>query len=84
MDILKVAILEMSRIRADKSFCPSEVVRAMYPESWRHFLTDVREKAWEMYLEGEINLSQKGKSLDKHQKPRGPLRISKPISEGGC
>ncbi|WP_144607102.1 DUF3253 domain-containing protein [Algoriphagus algorifonticola] len=84
MDILKEAILEMSRLRAEKSFCPSEVVRVMYPESWRHFLTEVREKAWEMYLDGEIHLSQNGKSLNKEEKPIGPIRISKPISEGGC
>jgi hypothetical protein len=77
MDILKIAILEFCRLRPDTSFCPSEVVRRMYPESWRAFLPDVRQKAWELYQEGEILLTQKGKPLEKNKKPTGPIRISK-------
>lgn len=77
MDILRTAILEFCRQRPDTSFCPSEVVRRMYPESWREFLPDIRHKAFEMYQEGEILITQKGKLLDKEALPVGPIRISK-------
>jgi hypothetical protein len=49
----------------------------MYPESWREFLPDIRQKAFEMYQEGEILITQKGKLLDKEALPVGPIRISK-------
>ncbi|WP_134201675.1 DUF3253 domain-containing protein [uncultured Algoriphagus sp.] len=77
MDILRIAILEFCRQRPDTSFCPSEVVRRMYPESWSEFLPDIRQKAFEMYQEGEILITQKGKLLDKEALPVGPIRISK-------
>ncbi|WP_290506924.1 DUF3253 domain-containing protein [Algoriphagus sp.] len=81
MDILRIAILEFCRQRPDRSFCPSEVVRRLYPESWREFLPDVREKALEMYRAGEIVITQKGKTIDPKIEPRGPIRISKPKSD---
>ncbi|SDC78967.1 Protein of unknown function [Algoriphagus faecimaris] len=78
MDVLKTAILEMCRKRKDKSFCPSEVVRQLYPEDWRLFMEEVRESMMELYLQGKIRVSQKGIPIDPNQIPKGPLRISKP------
>ncbi|TFV97954.1 DUF3253 domain-containing protein [Algoriphagus kandeliae] len=77
MDILRIAILEFCRQRSKSSFCPSEVVRRLYPESWRHFLPDVRAKALEMYRNGEILITQNNEPIDPNVEPKGPIRISK-------
>lgn len=74
-DILRVAILEMGRIRGDKSFCPSEVVRWLYPVDWRYFMPDIQIKMMELYKAGEITITQKGKAVSKEQMPIGPVRI---------
>ena len=74
-DILRVAILEMGRMRGEKSFCPSEVVRWLYPVDWRHFMPDIQIKMMELYKAGEITITQKGKPVPKEQIPKGPVRI---------
>ena len=78
MDILEVAILEMCRKYKQASFPAEEVVQTMYPEDWRLFLPDTLQKAWEMYLEGVLILTQNGESLDKTCLPVGSFYISKP------
>ena len=78
MDILRVAILEFCRQRPTSTFCPSDVVRRLYPESWRHFLPEIRSKAMEMYKNGEILVTQKDEPIDPNLNPKGPIRISKP------
>lgn len=78
MDILRIAILEFCRQRPNSSFCPSEVIRRMYPESWRHFLPEIREKVMEMYRNGEILVTQNNEPIDPQAEPIGPIRIWKP------
>lgn len=75
-DILRVAILEMGRLRGDKSFCPSEVVRWLYPVDWRYFMPDVQAKMMELYNSGEVVVTQKGQPISKEQTPKGPVRIN--------
>ncbi len=74
-DILRLAILEMGRMRGDKSFCPSEVVRWMFPVDWRYFMPDVQKKMMELYQAGEVTVTQKGQPVRKEEMPIGPVRI---------
>ncbi|WP_232825677.1 DUF3253 domain-containing protein [Algoriphagus litoralis] len=77
MDVLRVAILDFCRRRKLKSFCPSEVVRQIYPEDWMLFMPEIRDEMMKMYREGLIQVTQKGIPIDPNLPPRGPVRISR-------
>jgi len=72
---LEQAILELIRRRKPGSFCPSEVVRWIYPEDWRHFMSDVRETMMDLYRKNIITVTQKGIPIDPNFLPKGPVRI---------
>lgn len=76
MEILKSAIFYFCSIRKGASFCPSEVVRKMYPQDWRHFMPDIQMAMMDMYQEGKINVTQKGVPIPTDIMPKGPVRIS--------
>jgi hypothetical protein len=75
MAVLRVAILDFCNRRKEKSFCPSEVVRRIFPEDWELFMPDVQVEMMEMYREGLIQVTQQGIPIDPSQKPKGPVRI---------
>lgn len=76
MEILRVAILDFCKRRKGKSFCPSEVVRQIFPEDWRIFMPDIQKVMLEMYREGIIDVTQNGQPISLDQMPVGPIRIS--------
>lgn len=76
MGVLRVAILDFCARRKEKSFCPSEVVRRVFPEDWELFMTDIQKEMMEMYREGLIQVTQKGMPVDPTKNPKGPVRIS--------
>jgi methyl coenzyme M reductase subunit D len=76
MEVLRVAILDFCKRRKGKSFCPSEVVRQIFPEDWRIFMPDVQKVMLEMYQEGIIEVTQKGLPVPPEKIPVGPVRIS--------
>ncbi|WP_301005398.1 DUF3253 domain-containing protein [Lunatimonas sp.] len=57
------------------SFCPSEVVRWMYPNAWRHFMPDVHHAMMKLYRDNLISVTQAGIEVDKNFLPKGPVRI---------
>jgi hypothetical protein len=67
----------MLRMRNGKSFCPSEVVRWIYPCSWKYFMSDVQAEMMKLYREDKIAVTQKGELISKDEIPSGPIRISK-------
>lgn len=73
--MLETAILEMGRKAGGKSFCPSEVVKWIYPQDWRHFMVDVEEVMMQLYREGKISVTQSGKEIPKDRLAKGPVRI---------
>lgn len=75
MEVLRTAILDFVRRRKRKSFCPSEVVRQMFPEDWEQFMPDIREEMMRMFREGLIQVTQGGIPIDQTQNPKGPVRI---------
>ena len=76
MEVLRTAILDFC-YRRNLSFCPSEVVRKLYPEDWRYFMPDVQEVMMAMYREGLILVTQKDLPVDPNELPKGPVRISR-------
>lgn len=76
MDVLKTAILEMCRQKKNQDFCPSEVVKLMFPEDWEQFVEEVNSSAIELNREGLILLTQHGFVLKDDSFPTGPIRIS--------
>jgi hypothetical protein len=58
----------------EKSTCPSEIARMLYPDDWRKHMQDVREVAIDLHNKGSVIITQKGVPVDvKHIK--GPVRI---------
>lgn len=76
MEVLRVAILDFCLRRKAKSFCPSDVVRRIFPEDWELFMPEIREEMMKMYREGLIQVTQKGMPIDPDIEPKGPVRIS--------
>jgi hypothetical protein len=76
MEVLRTAILDFCGRRKGKTFCPSEVVRQLFPQDWELFMVDIREEMMQMYREGLIQVSQKGNPIDPGNDPIGPVRIS--------
>lgn len=75
MEVLRTAILEMCRQKKNNTFCPSEVVKRMFPEDWDLFLEEVRSVVLEMNQEGLIQIMQNGKTIDPDSVPVNPIRI---------
>lgn len=75
MDVLKTAILEMCRQKKNEDFCPSDVVKLMFPEDWEQFVEEVNSTALEMNREGLILIIQNGNVLKADSFPINPTRI---------
>lgn len=69
-----------------KTFCPSEVARALTEDEmrdlgfgeWRDAMPSIRELAWEWRDLGECEILQKGEILGNEIQPedvKGPIRI---------
>ena len=62
----------------DKTYCPSEVARSIFPNGWREQMDLVRQVADELVASRHLVTLQKGKIID--QKPteaEGPIRLRK-------
>jgi hypothetical protein len=69
-----------------KTFCPSEVARALTSSDlealnlteWREAMSPIREILWEMRAEGLCEIVQGGVSIGEHvglEDVRGPIRV---------
>ncbi len=65
----------MGRRRGASTFCPSEVVRWLYPQDWELFMDDVKTEMMLLYQEGLILVSQNGQPIKTNSLPKGPVRI---------
>ena len=74
--VLETAILEMGRKSGGQTFCPTEVVKWLYPQAWSHFINDIHETMMEMYREGKISVCQDGKEISPDLMPEGAVRIT--------
>lgn len=60
---------------AEKSICPSEVARALWPDDWRGMMDSVREEAFRLRDEGRVRITQGGDDVAGND-VRGPIRIA--------
>ncbi len=58
----------------DKTICPSEVARAMFPDNWRKHMSQIRDVAIALQQQGKVSITQKGAAVDV-QHIKGPIRI---------
>ncbi|SFA54456.1 Protein of unknown function [Pedobacter suwonensis] len=63
---------------ADKSTCPSEIARMLFPGRWREQMAAVMEVAIDLCNNGKISITQKGKEVDV-KKIKGPVRIKQVV-----
>ena len=68
-------ILRLTRARAPRTICPSEVARSLLPagEAWRDLMPEVRRVAAGL---PEIVATQRGRPVDAAT-ARGPIRLSR-------
>jgi hypothetical protein len=74
-DLIASTILSTAIARGtDKSTCPSEIARMLFPENWRIRMGEVRDVAIALQQEGKVLITQKGIPIEiDHIK--GPIRI---------
>jgi hypothetical protein len=72
----RIAQLVDSRPRS-ATICPSEVARAVAPETWRDEMEPVRRAARRMVARGELEITQRGSVVDPST-AKGPIRLRRP------
>lgn len=74
---IKESILQMTaKVGPQKTICPSEVARALWPEGWEDHMEEVRRVARQLHESGEIDITQKGKRVETLNF-KGPIRLRK-------
>lgn len=64
-NILEIAILEMCRLKKGEIFSPADVVKWIFPQHWKHFLSEVKEAMMNLNRSGKIIV------LENEQKESG-------------
>ena len=68
-------ILSMADERGpEKSTCPSEVARRLFPDDWRNHMNEVVDEAIELHNQAKVVITQKGLPIDVNH-IKGPIRI---------
>lgn len=69
------AIIEQATVRGkEKTICPSEVARKLWPNKWREHMEEVRKVAFTLRNSGRILITQKGQTVTVDD-VTGPIRI---------
>lgn len=76
---VKIAHIKLANSRGNEcTYCPSEVAREIFPESWREQMSLVREIADDLVTSGELVVFQKGTIIsEKPTEAKGPIRLRK-------
>jgi len=73
-DITQTILTMAAERGADKSVCPSEIARALFPADWRKHMDEVRDSAIALQQAGKVTITQKGSTVSV-QHVKGPIRI---------
>ncbi|RZL20105.1 MAG: DUF3253 domain-containing protein [Pedobacter sp.] len=72
---IKTTILTVAENRGpEKSTCPSEIARMLFPDDWRKHMSEVADVAINLHHQGKVAITQKGIPIDVHH-IKGPIRI---------
>jgi len=74
--LLETAILEMGRMKAGSSFLPSDVVKWIYPQDWKHFIPEVLDAMMSLYKAEKILITQNGIPVDPKEKIIDSVQIT--------
>lgn len=73
-DILTTILTVATQRGTEKSTCPSEIARILFPEDWREHMKDVVDVAIDLHHQGKVAITQKGVPIDVNH-IKGPIRI---------
>jgi hypothetical protein len=73
-DILTTIMLTVTHRGPDKSTCPSEIARMLFPDDWRNQMKNVVNVAIDLHNQGKVVITQKGIPIDVNH-IKGPIRI---------
>jgi hypothetical protein len=72
---IRTEILRQCETRApDRTICPSEVARVLWPTDWRDHMDEVRDVGTELARASAIQITQRGCARDPHDEIRGAIR----------
>ena len=72
---ISTTILSVATQRGpEKSTCPSEIARKLFPDDWRNHMKNVRDVAIDLHNQGKVMITQKGIAIDVNH-IKGPVRI---------
>ncbi len=75
-DRIEAELLRLADVRAtDRTFCPSEAARNLWPDSWRGHMPDVRSAAETLVAAGRLVCKQRGEIVDIAA-AKGPIRLA--------
>jgi hypothetical protein len=71
---IEETILELLLLRGgEKTICPSEVARMLFPLDWEEHMEGVRKVAESLMDDQVIEITQKGRRVEKNY--QGPIRL---------
>jgi hypothetical protein len=73
-DISTAILLVATQRGPQKSTCPSEIARMLFPDDWRKHMNDVVDVAIHLHNQGKVVITQKGIPVDVNH-IKGPIRI---------
>jgi hypothetical protein len=73
-DISTAILLTANERGPEKSTCPSEIARMLFPNDWRKHMKDVVDVAIDLHNEHKVMITQKGLPIDVDH-IKGPVRI---------
>ena len=73
-DILTTILSVATQRGTDKSTCPSEIARMLFPNDWRKHMKDVVDVVIDLHNQGKVVITQKGIPIDVNH-IKGPIRI---------
>ena len=74
LNILETIVSVSTQRGPEKSTCPSEIARTLFPDDWRKHMKDVLDVAIDLHNQGKVVITQKGLPIDVNH-IKGPIRI---------
>jgi len=74
IDISAKILFVATQRGAEKSTCPSEIARMLFPDDWRKHMKDVVDAAVDLHHKNKVAITQKGMLIDVNH-IKGPIRI---------
>jgi len=72
---ISTTILSVATQRGpEKSTCPSEIARKLFPDDWRNHMKNVVDVTIDLHHQGKVMITQKGIAIDVNH-IKGPIRI---------